>query len=132
MLLKNHGDVILDDIREYIDLSLSVDLRRRVWGGGGVTVVAVVAMALASFVLIVSLLRAQYSDQDERVLVNLNQAIYDLKSKLPEEPSRLENPEQAARPMHTYKNRIGMEMVWCWPGTFANGELPQRTRARFQ
>jgi len=124
-LLKNHGDVIIDDIRDYIRLSLRRDFWRRVRGGVFLTVVTIVAMAVGFGGLVLAVTMSQSSDVDERALEKFNREIYESESKLPPEPPPLQNSGQTSRPLHSYKNRIGMELVWCWPGSFQMGSTPE-------
>lgn len=121
-LLKNHGDVLIDDIVDYIKRSCRRQGWRRFWIWSGLTVGAFVAMAAGflGFVLVLFAFGRSESDEIQR-LEKYQREIYERESKMPDPPPPLENPQASTRPFRSFKNRVGIEMVWCWPGTFMMG-----------
>jgi hypothetical protein len=62
------GDVVIEDIRDYIDASLARDARLRLWRGVGLAVAVVVAIVMSG--LAWWALEAQQTAQDERDTAN--------------------------------------------------------------
>jgi hypothetical protein len=123
-LLKHHGDVIIDDIREYIRLSLRRDFWRRVWDGVVLTEVVTFAMIVGFVALFVYFAAYASFTGDEEALEHYQQEVYQREVaplKAPPSQSR----QTSGLPLDTHTNRIGMEMIWCPPGTFQMGSASQ-------
>ena len=124
-LLKNHGDVIIDDIEEYIRLSLRRSFWNRFWRWVVLAVVALVALVIgfASLILFVFMQNERTAEFDD--LKEYQHKMYRKEIKPPQPPPPLKDPSQAARPFHSFINGAGIEFAWCWPGTFLMGSPPE-------
>ncbi len=129
-LLKHHGDVIIDDIWEYIRLSLRRDFWRRVRDGVFLTVVAGIAMVVGFVGLLVFIAGYAMFTGEEDALERYHQEVYEREVAPLEVPSRTASPQSSVTPLRPHTNRIGMEMIWCPPGSFqmgSAGEEPGRS-----
>ncbi len=122
-LMRNHGSVSIDNVRQYVNISLRRAFWKRVRGASLLMTVAGIAMFLGIGGLLLYFMGSPIFSGEEKALEKFHQEVYELETVLPDEPPPLKNPTQAARPFHSYENRLGMEMIWCWPGTFEMGSL---------
>jgi len=112
-LLRNHGDVGIDDIREYIRLSLGRDFWRRFR-----SIAVVPAIMLVPVLAYVA--HPQIADFFEHQIIPGREA---------ELSARFDQPRPATpfpgdlgnQTSRGFTNSIGMELLWCVPGTFRMG-----------
>jgi len=119
-LLRRHGDVLIDDVEDYIRRSLRRNLWRRVRGISLLVGLTAVGLAVGFFGLMVVLAVTQGGAGEIRALDDYNREIYEKETKMPEPPPAQLN-EAVLRPYLSFENRVGMDMVWCWPGSFLMG-----------
>jgi formylglycine-generating enzyme required for sulfatase activity len=120
-LLRNHGDVGIDDIREYIRLSLRRDFWKRFRSIAVVPAIMLVpVLGYIAHPQIADFFEAQIIPAQEAKL----SARFDQPRPATPFPGDLGN--QASR---SFTNSIGMELLWCVPGTFRMGS-PESEEAR--
>ncbi len=117
-----------DPVRDYIRRSKRRHFWRRFW-------LWTVILAIAGFALIVGflglfLVLLGIGAPSDMELKDYHEEVYEGDVQMPEPPPLLDDPQAAVRPFHRFKNRVGIEMMWCWPGTFTMGR-PRDEPGRF-